>query len=183
MPIKSLPASSFAKITAARNSESRNMKPVMRLTVHFASLVFGFGIAGPIDKEEGLGPSGSTCSAPVRLNKHEKLIVLSFDGFRYDYMDKAPTPGLRALRANGVSTKYMNPVFPTKTLVNHQSFVTGLYAESHGIVDSKFEDPKYGTCAFDASGRFNSRFWNYEENVVPIWVSVTIKLRVTKLKR
>ena len=34
----------------------------------------------------------------VRLNKHEKLIVLSFDGFRHDYIDKVPKIGRASCR-------------------------------------------------------------------------------------
>ena len=57
------------------------------------------------------------------------------DGFRYDYVDKiTPLPNLHYLEANGVRAEWMQPIFPSKTFPNHYTLVTGLYAESHGIV-------------------------------------------------
>ncbi|TSL47669.1 Ectonucleotide pyrophosphatase/phosphodiesterase family member 3 [Bagarius yarrelli] len=40
----------------------------------------------------------------------------------------------------GTSTQYMRPAYPTKTFPNHYTIVTGLYPESHGIVDNKMYD-------------------------------------------
>ena len=37
----------------------------------------------------------------------------------------------------------MQPVYPSKTFPNHYSIVTGLYAESHGIVANTFYDPDF----------------------------------------
>lgn len=106
----------------------------------------------------------------VTLNKHPKLVVFSFDGFRFDYMSLADLPNMRALRASGVTTPYMIPQFITKTFTNHQSIVTGLYAEDHGIVENAIYDPLYGE---ELSGYDDDHdFWDYSNNSIPIWVSI-----------
>lgn len=111
---------------------------------------------------------------PKRLRSHSVsthpiVIVVSFDGFRYDYLNKVKaSPWISALRSNGVSVPYMEPTFPTKTFPNHQSIATGLYAESHGIVDNLFFDPKYNTTL--SGYKDDPGFWNYDPEVIPIWV-------------
>ena len=55
------------------------------------------------------------------------VILVSFDGFRWDYPSKAPMPNLRRLMERGVHARNMIPSFPSKTFPNHYSIVTGLY--------------------------------------------------------
>lgn len=52
------------------------------------------------------------------------LLVLSFDAFRPDYLNRNVTPNLNQFRQDGVSAEYMLNVFPTKTFVNHFSIAT-----------------------------------------------------------
>ncbi|KAM3603477.1 uncharacterized protein V6R79_023202 [Siganus canaliculatus] len=70
------------------------------------------------------------------------LILVSLDGFRAGYLKdhSSHIPVIIKLRNTGTSTPYMRPVYPTKTFPNHYSIVTGLYPESHGIVDNKMYD-------------------------------------------
>lgn len=70
------------------------------------------------------------------------VILISADGFRYDYADKFQAKNLIALRENGVQAKSMIPAFPTKTFPNHYSIVTGLYPSSHGLINNYFYDPQ-----------------------------------------
>ncbi len=70
------------------------------------------------------------------------LIVLSMDGFRWDYADKAKTPNLDKLLQNGVKAERMIPSFPTKTFPNHYTMATGLYPDHTGIVNNSFYDPE-----------------------------------------
>ena len=70
------------------------------------------------------------------------VVLVSLDGFRYDYPRRFWTPHLDALARNGVSTPSgMLPSFPSLTFPNHYSIVTGLYPEHHGIVGNSFYDP------------------------------------------
>ena len=56
------------------------------------------------------------------------LILVSLDGFRWDYLQKfeTETPCLRDLAATGVRAERMISCFPTLTFPSHYSIVTGL---------------------------------------------------------
>src|SRR6476661_8526584 len=68
------------------------------------------------------------------------LILVSFDGWRWDYIERLPAPDLKALAARGVRATAMIPSFPVLTFPNHYSIVTGLYPEHHGIVGNTMRD-------------------------------------------
>lgn len=70
------------------------------------------------------------------------VILVSFDGFRWDYCNNTPTPTFDSLEANGVRAKSLKPSFPTKTFPNHYTIATGLYPDNNGIVHNTFYDPK-----------------------------------------
>ncbi len=72
------------------------------------------------------------------------LLLVSIDGFRWDYMDIYPTPALHALAARGVKADALLPVFPTLTFPNHYSIATGLYPQNHGLVANTFPDRDSG---------------------------------------
>ncbi|XP_076357632.1 ectonucleotide pyrophosphatase/phosphodiesterase family member 5-like [Tachypleus tridentatus] len=78
------------------------------------------------------------CSGP---SPFPKLLVVSTDGFRHDYLHQVPTPNLHLLMKEGVHAPWMKNVYVTKTLPNHFSIMTGFYAESHGIVGNTMFDP------------------------------------------
>lgn len=66
------------------------------------------------------------------------VIIVSFDAFRWDYMDIYNTPNFDAMKASGVKAKKLIPSFPTKTFPNHYSLATGLYPDHHGIINNNF---------------------------------------------
>lgn len=70
-------------------------------------------------------------------------LLISFDGFRYDYLDRVSTPHFDSLKTAGVSAGGLISVFPTKTFPNHYSIVTGLYPEHSGLVGNVMYDPKW----------------------------------------
>ena len=70
-------------------------------------------------------------------------ILISFDGFRWDYANRGITPTLDSLSAHGVSALSLQPSFPTKTFPNHYTIVTGLYPQNHGIISNNMYDPVY----------------------------------------
>jgi alkaline phosphatase D len=73
------------------------------------------------------------------------LILVSFDGFRHDYVGKFALPNFSEFIAKGSSAEALIPAFPSKTFPNHYSTVTGLYPGSHGLVDNSFYDPQLKT--------------------------------------
>src|SRR5687767_8843880 len=108
-------------------------------------------------------------SAQIKPIKDLKptVILISLDGFRYDYLEKYNPPALNNLARNGVRAKWMIPSFPTKTFPNHYTIATGLYPQNHGIVENNVYD--FGE-VFSMSKRSevqNPRWWWGE----PIWVT------------
>jgi len=97
------------------------------------------------------------------------LIVVSFDGWRWDYDTKAPAPNLRRLMARGVRAEGLIPSFPSKTFPNHYTIVTGLYPGHHGIVANTIKDPSTGRIFMTSSTREvrDPMWWGGE----PIWVT------------
>ena len=70
------------------------------------------------------------------------VVMVSLDGFRYDYARTDGAKHLLALGALGAIAKQgMIPAYPSLTFPNHYTLVTGLYPEHHGIVANKFYDP------------------------------------------
>jgi len=67
--------------------------------------------------------------------------MVSIDGLRADYLDRGFTPHLLDISKQGLRAKSLRPVFPTLTFPNHWALMTGLHAESHGIVANNFWDP------------------------------------------
>lgn len=121
---------------------------------------------------QGDGPSADPAPEPAPA-----LVLVSLDGFRYDYLDRtdADAPTLRQLAAEGVAAERLVPVFPTKTFPNHYSLVTGLHPERHGIVGNTMRDPEMADAdgapaEFSLSNReavTDGRWWGGE----PIWVT------------
>jgi len=94
----------------------------------------------------------------------DRLLLISFDGFRYDYLTMYPkeTRNLQNLAKLGLKAKYTNSQYITKTFPNHWSIVTGLYEDSHGIINNYFYDPKFNS-TFEYS--IDDKYWSGE----PIW--------------
>ncbi|MGH0156921.1 UNVERIFIED_CONTAM: hypothetical protein FKN15_032671 [Acipenser sinensis] len=60
----------------------------------------------------------------------------------------------------GTSAPYMRPVYPSKTFPNHYSIVTGLYPESHGIVDNNMYDVnRNATFRLNMKEKFNPSWY------------------------
>ncbi len=76
------------------------------------------------------------------------MLVISFDGFRSDYVKKINPPHFKEFIAKGSQAEAMIPSFPSKTFPNHYTLVTGLTPGHHGLVDNSFYDrtrkTKYG---------------------------------------
>ncbi len=76
-------------------------------------------------------------NAPDQRDK-PYLVLVSIDGFRWDYQDAYNTPTLDRIAANGIRAERMIPVFPTLTFPNHYSIATGLYPANHRLIGNKF---------------------------------------------
>src|SRR5476649_2325333 len=104
-------------------------------------------------------------TAPSVPPRERILILVSLDGFRWDYLQKFNPTNLNRLAAAGVRAERLIPAFPSLTFPNHYTIVTGLYPEHHGIIANGFYDPafKANYTAFGSSPTMNeSRWWGGE---------------------
>ena len=114
--------------------------------------------------------SARAATHPAPTTATGPLILISIDGFRWDYLQKYNAPMLKQLAAEGVHARRMTPSFPSLTFPNHYTIVTGLRPEHHGIVANTFFDPvlharfsyKTPECATDP------RWWSEGE---PVWIT------------
>lgn len=64
--------------------------------------------------------------APIqRQGSRNKLLLVTFDGFRWNYDQDVHTPNLDAMALDGVKARYMTPAFVTMTSPCHFTLVTG----------------------------------------------------------
>ncbi len=97
------------------------------------------------------------------------LVLVSIDGWRWDYLDRFRAPNLRALASRGVRAAQLIPSFPVLTFPNHYTIVTGLYPEHHGIVGNNMNDEAIGArFSMSAETAKDPRWWGGE----PLWVTM-----------
>ena len=106
-------------------------------------------------------------NATAPQQKHY-VVLVSIDGFRWDYAKKYGADHILAIGRKGASTPDgMLPSYPSLTFPNHYTIVTGLYPEHHGIVGNEFYDA-------DRKARFSitdhkSEFDGTWYKGVPLW--------------
>ena len=114
----------------------------------------------------------------IPLEKPQKVLLVSVDGYRWDLHKLFDTPNIARVLRNGVTVDHVLNVFPTKTLPNHHSIVTGLYPEHHGMVDNAFIDKSTGKWFDledpDCMGRNATSWWNQS---LPLWIEVEQKTK------
>ncbi|NPD45787.1 ectonucleotide pyrophosphatase/phosphodiesterase [Lentimicrobium sp. S6] len=109
----------------------------------------------------------SSCSTKEMEKEQPYLILLSMDGFRWDYPDSIATPNFDRMEKMGVKAESMQVSFPSKTFPNHYTLVTGLVPDHHGIVNNTFYAPKFDE-VYSIGNREavqNGKFYQGE----PIW--------------
>ena len=107
-------------------------------------------------------------AASCRKSAENYTVILSLDGFRWDYPEYYDTPFLDSLGAAGVSAR-MEPSYPASTFPNHYTLATGLVPDHHGIVNNRFWDPEreYGYSMGDTLCRYDPHYYLGE----PIWIT------------
>lgn len=96
------------------------------------------------------------------------VVIVSMDGFRWDYNLMYRTPFLDSIADAGVYSR-MRPSYPSKTFPNHYTLATGLVPDHHGIVANQFTDRKSGRyfSLKDPETKFDGYFYGGE----PIWIT------------
>tara|TARA_B100000029_G_scaffold315475_1_gene307896 strand:+ start:1 stop:1194 length:1194 start_codon:yes stop_codon:yes gene_type:complete len=100
-------------------------------------------------------------------NEQQYVILVSFDGFRYDYVNRLETPNFDYIENNGIKAKSLQPIFPSFTFPNHYSIATGCYADKHGILGNEFST-FLGRYSYKDKKSVQDAKWYGAE---PIWVT------------
>lgn len=95
-------------------------------------------------------------------------VIISLDGFRWDYTQWYDTPFLDRMAEEGVEAALI-PSYPSKTFPNHYTLATGLFPDHHGIIGNKFINRATGK-KFSLSNRevkHDAHYYGGE----PIWLT------------
>lgn len=109
---------------------------------------------------------------PAEAAEEEESIVIliSLDGVRHDYLDRADFPAFGRMEVEGLRADRLVPVFPSSTFANHVSLATGASVETHGIINNAFIDRDKGLYFYGAGEGEGGepRDWLQAE---PLWVA------------
>lgn len=129
-----------------------------RFTLFFIS-IFTFGF---------LLSQTKLSKAQVNDSTDSYVLLISLDGFRWDYPNIYRTPNLDGFGLSGVRAQSLISCYPSKTFPNHYSIATGLHPDHHGIVNNSFYDEELGYYRLgDRKSVENGKFYGGE----PIWVT------------
>jgi len=106
-------------------------------------------------------------NSPAQQNK-PYVILISADGYRYDYTQLYNASHLKALSSSGVKAESMLPSYPSVTFPNHYSIVTGLYPSHEGLVNNAFYDTNTKSFFYYKSKTGTDAVWY--NGGTPLWV-------------
>ena len=128
------------------------------------ALLLGFGLACADDPSAVHAESPAAVQREPRASDAPRVILLSLDGIRHDYLDRKGLPAFERVASRGASAKRLLPVFPSITFPTHVSLATGTYPDVHGIVGNRFWDSERAE-EYDYSAEAS---WLEAE---PIWIA------------
>ncbi|CDS43585.1 ectonucleotide pyrophosphatase:phosphodiesterase [Echinococcus multilocularis] len=103
-----------------------------------------------------------------------KVLFISFDGFRHDYLDMAEKAGrnisaFKRIRDAGFQAEVQN-VMITLTFPSHYAMATGRNVENHGLVGNDFYDPIQNmSYSYKKSERNLESPWFEYAGAEPLW--------------
>nr|XP_015805091.2 ectonucleotide pyrophosphatase/phosphodiesterase family member 7 [Nothobranchius furzeri] len=113
-----------------------------------------------------------TCvlSKPLKKNEEQKkLLLVSFDGFRWDYDQDVDTPHLDQLVVDGVKAKYITPPMLTMTSPSHFTTITGRWVEDHEVVHNMMFNVTTNQKLPHKETMKRSEWW--DNGVLPLWIT------------
>jgi predicted AlkP superfamily pyrophosphatase or phosphodiesterase len=112
-------------------------------------------------------PPPTMPTANASASRTTPLLLVSIDGYRYDYLERGLSPTLARLAHDGVRAASLQPSFPSLTFPNHYTIVTGLRPDHHGIVNNTMFDPQLGKFSLgNRQAVSDGRWW---AQGTPIW--------------
>ncbi|KAI1897715.1 hypothetical protein AGOR_G00086130 [Albula goreensis] len=166
------------RASSAKTRKSSNCKVIIGvlllcLLIIILAVIFALKMRHSTEGEktwlEGECEDMETQHCPAGISR-PPVILVSLDGFRASYLRNHGNllPVISKLKNCGTSTPYMRPAYPTKTFPNHYTLVTGLYPESHGIVDNKMYDVTQNiSFSLKDKEKFNAHWYQGE----PVWIT------------
>ncbi|XP_056142822.1 ectonucleotide pyrophosphatase/phosphodiesterase family member 7 [Lampris incognitus] len=116
--------------------------------------------------------TAALCVASKPLSKaklHNKLLVISFDGFRWDYDQDVDTPNFDQLVLDGVKAKYITPPTITMTSPSHFTTITGRWIEDHGVVHNMMYNATTNLKLPHKVTMTKSEWW--DNGALPLWIT------------
>uniref|UniRef100_A0A3Q3NNX7 Ectonucleotide pyrophosphatase/phosphodiesterase 7 n=1 Tax=Labrus bergylta TaxID=56723 RepID=A0A3Q3NNX7_9LABR len=107
--------------------------------------------------------------APANKQTRQKLLLISFDGFRWDYDRDVDTPHLDKMAGDGVKALYVTPPYLTITSPSHFTLLTGRYIENHGVIHNMW----FNTTTTQTKPYYQTQFVNewWDNGSLPIWIT------------
>uniref|UniRef100_A0A8D0GX98 Ectonucleotide pyrophosphatase/phosphodiesterase 7 n=1 Tax=Sphenodon punctatus TaxID=8508 RepID=A0A8D0GX98_SPHPU len=109
------------------------------------------------------------CAPLQDTGNRSKLLLISFDGFRWNYDQDVDTPNLDAMATEGVKVQYLTPAFVTQTSPCHFTLLTGKYIENHGVIHNMWFNASTGQKLPYYNTQGVSKWW--DNGSVPIWIT------------
>ncbi|GLD56678.1 ectonucleotide pyrophosphatase/phosphodiesterase family member 7 [Lates japonicus] len=116
--------------------------------------------------------TAAICAAGKPLSKAEgrnKLLLISFDGFRWDYDQDVDTPNLDQLAVDGVKATYITPPMLTMTSPSHFTTITGRWVEDHEVVHNMMFNTKTNQKVPHKQTLTRSEWW--DNGALPLWIT------------
>ncbi|XP_060722123.1 ectonucleotide pyrophosphatase/phosphodiesterase family member 7 [Tachysurus vachellii] len=101
--------------------------------------------------------------------KRNKLLLLSFDGFRWNYDEDVHTPNMDQLVQEGVKAKYITPPMITMTSPSHFTTITGRWIEDHGVVHNLMFNSTTLLKLTHKNTLKRSEWW--DNGALPLWIT------------
>jgi alkaline phosphatase D len=124
-----------------------HLRTCRRLALALLALSGGFGV---VAQQPAVFPGQNPALPLIHVDNgpnsaqaqaQHYVVLVSLDGFRWDYAQRDSATHLLDLGKQGVwAPEGMFPSYPSLTFPNHFSIVTGLYPEHHGLVANSFYD-------------------------------------------
>src|SRR5579872_2998311 len=97
-----------------------------------------------LSRRELLAASAALLSAPALAQRRpQRAVVIMFDGFGLEYMEKSDMPTLAAWRRKGLFRR-SRATMPSVTNTNNASICCGVWPDQHGITGNSYFDERSG---------------------------------------